>query len=79
MGSVDRWTKQLKDPFAHVPDNHLGEYSVQLETYAAMLRPLGFIVGEGHIIHGFIELDGHPRVEHHTTIPLALECAKWIT
>jgi len=48
-----KWDNLLGAPFHKFKGGKIGEYSVQLESYAAMLEAIGLPMGDGLLLHAY--------------------------
>ena len=83
-GAFDRetpWTDWLGDPFSKWRATKANEYSVQLESYALMLEEIGLSVGEGVIIHGWIDRSGLGETVdiYPTDVRMRPICREWLS
>jgi len=78
FSDIGPWTKSLKAPFNGYKATKLNEFSVQLESYAAILRSLGLDVGDSVVIHGYVDAKDRGCVDVHECVDFDEECALWL-
>lgn len=72
------YDKPLSEPFGQWTSSHIDQYSVQLESYAAILGTVGIECGPGFIIHGYWDsFDAHCDI-HQTKPEMRSVCKKWL-
>lgn len=72
------WTKNLGKPFSNFKGTKVGEFSVQLESYATMLESVGLPVGPGLIVHGRLHDEEFGDTMSFETLNMRNECKGWL-